>query len=532
MKTFRLLDSGALPAAENVAMDQALLLAKSKDLAPPTLRFLQYSPAAVLIGRHQTVQQEVRTQFCEANNYHINRRITGGGAILFDTSQLGWELIASYEDLDLPGGMAARFKAICKGCIKGLQALGLEANFRPMNDIEINGRKISGTGGIDEGNAFLFQGTLLIDFDAHKMIKSLRIPIEKLEDKEIESIKDRVTWVKKELGYLPPLAEIKDALCKGFQEALGITLEPGGLNPEEKALFREHKDYYASPAWIHKVRKPVSDKGALTSTYKSKGGIIRTSLNIDARSKIIQQAFITGDFFVRPQEAVYDLEAVFKNVRCDRDIIFKKIDAFFGDSSRHFLGITADDIKTAVAEALKKSRLLDYGYTLAEADNISTVAGHFADIIKKDKIHLLMPYCAKKTGCNSRYEKDCIAGCDACTVGLAVDYGGDYDLRAETIINFEDLMRTLTRLKNEGYDAFIGCCCQAFHTKHREDFEKQGLPGILIDIESETCYDLGLEKDAYSGKFANQTDIKLDILKKTLGLRRPRGGSPWNPDGT
>src|SRR5512139_3662602 len=93
METFRLLDTPPMTAAENMALDEALLEIKGQGLAPNTIRFLQFSPRAVLVGLHQSVAEEVRADYCEAHGIHINRRITGGGAIFFDESQLGWEVI-------------------------------------------------------------------------------------------------------------------------------------------------------------------------------------------------------------------------------------------------------------------------------------------------------------------------------------------------------------------------------------------------------------------------------------------------------
>ena len=48
-------------------------------------------------------------------------------------------------------------------------------------------RKISGTGGTELSGAILFQGTVLVNVDVDEMLRSLRIPTEKLQDKEIES---------------------------------------------------------------------------------------------------------------------------------------------------------------------------------------------------------------------------------------------------------------------------------------------------------------------------------------------------------
>ncbi|TET18695.1 MAG: lipoate--protein ligase, partial [Candidatus Cloacimonadota bacterium] len=86
---WRLLDTGIKSAAENIALDEAILEVHSKGLIPNTLRFLQYYPEAVLIGYHQSVENEVRIDYCREKGIEIGRRITGGGAIYFDSFQLG-----------------------------------------------------------------------------------------------------------------------------------------------------------------------------------------------------------------------------------------------------------------------------------------------------------------------------------------------------------------------------------------------------------------------------------------------------------
>ena len=74
-------------------------------------------------------------------------------------------------------------------------------------------------------------------------------------------------------------------------------------------------------------------------------------------------------------------------------------------------------------------------------------------------------------------------------------------------------------MKNtQGARAYIGCCCDAFQLKRQEAFKKAGLPGLLIDIENTTCYDLNQEKAAYKGGFENQTHLRLDLLEKVLRL--------------
>ena len=88
---WRLLDTGPRPAAENMALDEALLEARTRGWTPNTLRFLQFDPPCALVGYHQSVEQEIRLDFCRAHGIEINRRITGGGGLFWDRSQLGWK---------------------------------------------------------------------------------------------------------------------------------------------------------------------------------------------------------------------------------------------------------------------------------------------------------------------------------------------------------------------------------------------------------------------------------------------------------
>ena len=237
MTTWRLLDTGPRTAAENMALDEVILTARSRGAAPNTLRFLQFSPHCALVGYHQSVEQEIRLSYCHEHGIQINRRLTGGGGLYWGERELGWEIYASQDDERFPVGVEALYELLCRGAIRGLERLGVRADFRPQNDIEVEGRKISGTGGTSLDGAFLFQGTLLVDFDVNTMLRTLRIPVEKLKDKEVESVKERVTCLAWELDAAPPLAEIKAALAAGFAEVLVHNVkELEGLDPDRQAV--------------------------------------------------------------------------------------------------------------------------------------------------------------------------------------------------------------------------------------------------------------------------------------------------------
>lgn len=517
MQEWRLLDTGVRSAAENMTLDEAVLKARSEGVIPNTIRFLQFSPEAVLVGWHQSVAEEVRLEFCQKEHLDINRRITGGGAILFDKSQLGWELIASKDDLGLSVATEELFRKVCRAAIEGLRELGVNASFRPRNDIEVDGRKISGTGGTEEGSAFLFQGTLLVDFDVERMIRALRIPTEKLKGKELESVKERVTCLRDQLGTVPDISVIKQKIARGFEKVFNVKLRSSSLTYYEEDLFRKKLPLFESDKWIYKVRTSLSDEDTARAAYKGDGGIIRASLKVDLRTDRIKSALITGDFFAFPKRAIFDLEACLKDSQADVDAATNAVLQFFRDTGPDIPGLSPEEFAGVIAEALHKLDYSEYGLSLGEANNITTVCSTFEEMTKKEVPFLLLPYCSKLPECEFRYENDCTE-CGKCTVGDGYALGKEYGMDTITIVSFEDLIDTLERLKAEGGEAFVGCCCEPFYVKHAEDFERKGLPGILIDIDNNTCYDLGREKEAYLGRFESQTNLNLSLLEKVLSL--------------
>jgi lipoate-protein ligase A len=508
---WRLLDTGVLTGVENMALDAILLQERNEGKSPNIFRFLQFSPPVVLIGYHQTVNHEVRVNYCNSKGIDINRRITGGGAIFFDESQLGWELVFNSQDLNVGRNLEDITKKVCEGAVRGLKKLGINAEFRPRNDIEVNGKKISGTGGVFEDNACLYQGTLLIDTDMEMMLKSLRIPIEKLTKRGIESARERVTSLKELLGTIPPLEKIKTAMMEGFSEELNIQFAPDSLTPRERSLLQKELEEKISDEWIYdEVREPENYSQMLRSIYKVDGGLLRVHMHVDAKRRYIKQVLITGDFFVDPARTIYDLEAWFKSTPIGD--LKENLHEFFVEKQPRFLGLSENDIYQAISEALEK---LEYvGLSIDEANSVFVVNDSFRNLLKNNTV-LLLPYCAKLPDCEFRNEDYC-AKCGGCSIGDAYDLGQEKNFRVISICSFEHLVETFKQLKSEGIHSYIGCCCEAFFEKRQKAFRESGLGGLLINIDNTTCYELGKEQEAYEGSFKQKTELKLELLKKII----------------
>jgi lipoate---protein ligase len=346
---WRLLDTGTRRAAENFALNRAILEARKRGIVASTLRFLQFGPSA-LIGYHQSVEQELDVEFCRLHGVEIQRRVTGGGAIYMDESVLGWELYLVKSDLGT-ADMTAVSRRICEVAARAVSAFGVEASYRPLTDIEVNGRKIAGTGGAFDGNALLYQGTLLLDFDIERMLRCLRLPAEMLSPEAIDGARARVVNLRELLGVVPPLEKVKHRIASEFGAELGVVFEPGELNPQEVRLFREALREIDSRQWVNMVQRPRSDLPVIEGSQRLSAGVLRAAVAYDRPGARIKQVCFSGDFFVNPPRTVADLEAALKD--CAVDNIAATIARFFHGRQIEMHSLAPSDFAVAIDHALR-----------------------------------------------------------------------------------------------------------------------------------------------------------------------------------
>lgn len=347
-RRWRVLDTGLRNAAENIALNRALLEARQANEAPNTLRFLQFTPSA-LLGFHQSAEQELNLDYCAEHGVEIQRRITGGGAIYMDETQLGWELYLDKAELGT-ADMQAISRRICEAAARGIASLGVDARYRPRNDIEVDGRKISGTGGAFDGDALMFQGTMLIRFDIEKMLRVLRIPAEKLSDKAIRSARERIANLSDLLGREVVLNEVKAALAQAFAQEFSVVFEPAELNGAERHLLDEALAEISAPDWIHMVARPQSERPMLEGVQKFPGGLLRATVILDPAAERIKQLWLSGDVFIQPKRTLADLEAVLRDSRVDR--LEANIEQFFAVRQVDMLGLGARDFVQLIHAAI------------------------------------------------------------------------------------------------------------------------------------------------------------------------------------
>jgi len=361
MRAVRVIDTGLRGGRENVAFDQALIEAHNAGRVPETVRFLRFRPSA-LVGLHQILGHEVRLDYCAREGIEVGRRITGGGGLYLDEGQIGWELVL--ERGALGGDLASAAARICAAAAAGLRRLGVAAQFRPRNDIEVHGRKISGTGGIVDGRTLFFQGTLLVDFDAGRMIEALKVPVEKLARRELDDARRRVVTLREALGRVPPLEEIARALLEGFREHLGLEPRWGKATAFEEELARRlHEEQLGTEAFVHLVDAPAEEAGLVSATLVRRGGALRADIRLEGPGDgRIREALITGDFFMSPARALLDLEAALRGAAVGD--AGAAVAAFFAGREVELPGLSPLDFREVVEQALSQVSVRAAGHGL------------------------------------------------------------------------------------------------------------------------------------------------------------------------
>ena len=199
-------------AATAMALDEAASEAVRLG-GPPTIRFYRWLPSAVSIGYFQSMEAEVNLDACRRLGVDQVRRRTGGGTVYHDhDGEITYSVIApeSFFGKDI----IASYNLICGWIVEAFSQLGICAEFKPINDIVTQGKKISGNAQTRRNKVLLQHGTILYDLDVKKMFSVLRVSEEKISDKMIAAVEDRVTCVRKVSNATRD--ETYQALCEAF----------------------------------------------------------------------------------------------------------------------------------------------------------------------------------------------------------------------------------------------------------------------------------------------------------------------------
>jgi lipoate-protein ligase A len=256
MDTWRLIPLETHNAFMNMAIDEAILTSRTEKLVPNTLRFYQWQPSAVSIGKNQNPQETVHTDMLSKLGVDLVRRTSGGGTVYHDqTGEITYSLTARAQDLGKD--ITAIYAQIYAAITDALRLLGVPADFsagdqKNCPNLTVQNKKISGSAQTLKKGIIQQHGTLLLNADLPRMYQLLRVPFTNDCNLAAQLATRKITSIQNELGHAVSAETAQNALTQGFKTTLKIHLTNSKLTPYEQALA--HKLYtrkYATTSWNH-----------------------------------------------------------------------------------------------------------------------------------------------------------------------------------------------------------------------------------------------------------------------------------------
>lgn len=240
---WRLIVHGALRPSWNMAVDSALLHCTVEQ---PVLRLYRWEMPAITIGYFQDIEKEVNIELCRNDEIGIIRRVTGGGAV-FHHEEITYSIV---HPLQGPFGKSIldSYALIATPLVKALKMMGVKAEYSPINDIVVEGKKISGSAQTRKEGKLLQHGTILVATDTEKMFYYLTIDPKKLKQtgKPVVTLSEIIKDVSIEHIY----QQLIQAIIISFKEIFNIEFEESDITPQEKDVaFDLERKYFSNEQW-------------------------------------------------------------------------------------------------------------------------------------------------------------------------------------------------------------------------------------------------------------------------------------------
>ena len=356
----RVLNYGYYNYLDSQAIYHAVAYSFEKN-TPDTLIIISPLETYACIGFFQDMEKEVDLDFCRESGIPVLRREVGGGAVLLDNNQVFFQFI--FDKNRTPGDVKRIYADFLEPAVSTYNRLGLKVFHRPINDLQIEGRKIGGTGAVQIGTSTVVVGSFMFDFNYELMSRILKVPSEKFRDKLYKNVKDYVTNIKREYGYLKKDApERKDVIPIFFEEvqkkfSAELFFENNLCEYEQKMLLEIRKKL-EDRNWLYRKGKFSDRKVKISSgvnliegNLKRPGGLIRITLIEEENT--IKDIEISGDFTLIPAGSLELIEKELTGLEIDPGAMKERLRKVYKRSGIQSPGIEPEDFIEALETILK-----------------------------------------------------------------------------------------------------------------------------------------------------------------------------------
>ncbi len=238
------------PAHMHMALDEVLLERVIAGARGPTVRFWEWSEAALVIGSHQSVLNEVDVAAAGELGFVVTRRMSGGGTMLCEPGRtITYSL---YVPAAVVAGLSFRvsYAALDAWAVRSFQALGVPASYREINDIISPRGKIAGAAQARRRGFILHHTTIAHAMEAALLPRLIRVGRDRLSEQGVRSAEKVVS----------PLSWFTSMDCAGvarrMEKSFGADFRArvGKVQPDELDTARELvKTKYGTAGWINRL---------------------------------------------------------------------------------------------------------------------------------------------------------------------------------------------------------------------------------------------------------------------------------------
>jgi lipoate-protein ligase A len=241
---------------------------------------------AVIIGKYQNTLAEINQPYVEAHKIKVVRRLSGGGAVYHDLGNLNYTYITDAGELE-----TLNMRVFCEPIVKALAEFGVTAEINGRNDMTIHGKKFSGNAQYIRHGRVMHHGTLLYNSDLSAVSKALQVDPEKIRAKGMESVRSRVTNIRRYLKEDVPLFAFREMLLAFIRR--GTESEEYAFSEKDlREIERIKQERYDTWEWNYGKSPECS---ILKSARVEGCGIIEVYLETD--HSLITDVSFRGDFF-------------------------------------------------------------------------------------------------------------------------------------------------------------------------------------------------------------------------------------------
>ena len=312
--------------AFNLAAEQYVFESLPKDRS---YFMLWQNDNAVIIGKYQNTLAEINQPYVEAHKIKVVRRLSGGGAVYHDLGNLNYTYITDAGELG-----TLNMRVFCEPIVKALSEFGVTAEINGRNDMTIHGKKFSGNAQYIRHGRVMHHGTLLYNSDLSAVSKALQVDPEKIRAKGMESVRSRVTNVRRYLKEDVPLFAFREMLLAFIRR--GTESEEYAFSEKDlREIERIQKERYDTWEWNYGKSPECS---ILKSARVEGCGIIEVYLETD--HSLITDVSFRGDFFSTrdPEELIPN----FIGKKPDADGFSQALEGI--DVEKFFTGLTKEQM--------------------------------------------------------------------------------------------------------------------------------------------------------------------------------------------